>query len=89
MAYSPNATLPDSQEGILQARRTRVLIEAATATNMSVNCNQFQGQAVGVGLGVSTTGSIRVCPSNDTQAGLPVSIVPSNLSIIYSNITVS
>lgn len=105
MAYSPNATLPDSQEGILQGilltlqqmvsntgfpdpltRRTRVLLEAVTAANISTNVAQLNGTAPVTGLGASAAGVLRVTPSNDTFAGLPSTAPQIGLITIYQNI---
>ena len=75
--------------------RLRTLIEAFTATNASVNVNQFGGQAVNIGTGVASTGTPRVTPSSDTLAGVAPGPVNGNtmgqdwnragLQAIYTN----
>lgn len=83
MAVS-NSSTPDPL-----TRRQRVVIEAATATNMSVNAAQVNSTAWLTGIGAGGTGAPRVTPSNDTQAGLPVMHTQANLSTIYNAIAVS
>jgi hypothetical protein len=83
MLVSHSAT-PDSL-----TRRQRVVVEAATATNMSVNAAQVNSVAWLTGTGFAGTGAPRVTPSADTQSGMPIYHTQANLSVIYNAIAVS
>lgn len=82
MAYDPNATLPDSQDGTLQAILDQLIIlvartaipDQSSRTRVTVdaplseNVAQVNGITVLTGAGASGTGTQRVTPANDTVA---------------------
>lgn len=79
-----NSGLPDPL-----TRRARVLIEAVTATNISMNAAQWAGTAGVTGLGPAVAGAPRVTPSSDTNAGVPAYHTQAALHVVYNAIATS